>query len=390
VTKPTVISLFTGAMGLDLGFEQAGFEVCIALDKDKYAKATIKANRPEIPVISEDISEVSGAQLLEEANLVAGEATVLTGASPCEPFSTIGKRLSIADKRASLIDEFIRLVLETQPSYWVFENVPGLLWAAKRHISFYTRTDSSYQEHKDEQPGSAWKDILTAFEATGYKVGYKLLNAADYGVPQKRKRLIVIGSRDGEIQFPPPTHGCSLSLEVAQGKLKSWATVGETLDNFNDPYPEHMKFPQWGKYIDLVPEGGCWKDIPKDLQEEAIGRAYQSSGGRTGFLRRLSRCRPSPTLVDSPITRAACLCHPLLNRPLTVGEYLHLQGFPLTWKIEGPLSTKYRLIGQATPVPLAHAIAKTILSVTKKSSPSEFGRVSRTREAAAPSPRLGL
>lgn len=360
MTKPTVISLFTGAMGLDLGFEQAGFEIRVALDKDKYAKATIKANRPEIPVISEDIARVSGKQLLEEASLVVGEAKVLTGASPCEPFSTIGKRLSIADKRASLIDEFIRLVLETQPSYWVFENVPGLLWAAKRHISFYTRTNSSYQGHKDEQLGSAWKDILTAFEATGYKVGYKLLNAADYGAPQKRKRLIVIGARQGEVKFPPPTHGDPLSPEVARGKLKPWVTVAEALDNFDDPYPEHTDFPRWGKYLAFVPEGGCWKDLPESLQEEAIGKAYESSGGRTGFLRRLSRDRPSPTLVDSPITRAACLCHPVLDRPLTVGEYLRLQGFPKDWKVEGPLSAKYRLLGQATPVLLSHAIAKSL------------------------------
>ena len=120
--KPTVLSLFTGAMGLDLGFEQAGFKICIAVEKDKYAVATIKSNRPEIAVIQEDLGKVPVSRILEEARLEPGEATVLIGASPCEPFSTIGKRMSIADKRASLINEFIRVGKGAQPQYWVFEN----------------------------------------------------------------------------------------------------------------------------------------------------------------------------------------------------------------------------------------------------------------------------
>lgn len=360
--KPTVISVFTGAMGLDLGFEQAGFDIRVAVDKDKYAEATIKADRPEIPVILDDLSKVPVSQILEEAGLKPGDATVLVGASPCEPFSTIGKRMSVADQRASLIDDFVRMIRDAQPSYWVFENVPGLLWAARQHISFYQRTATGYKEKDGENLGSAWDDILTKFDSTGYRINHGILNAADYGVPQKRKRVIIIGSREGDmVEFPSPTHGSPTSTSVAMGELKPWVTVGKALSNFNDPYPEYKKFPLWGKYLDLVPEGGCWKDLPEELQEEAIGKAYKSSGGRTGFLRRLSRDKPSPTLVDSPITRAACLCHPVLNRPLTVGEYLQLQGFPDNWKVEGPLGAKYRLIGQATPPLLAQSIAQSIM-----------------------------
>jgi DNA (cytosine-5)-methyltransferase 1 len=360
--KFKVISLFTGAMGLDLGFEQAGFEIRITIDKDRFAAATIRANRAEIPVIHDDINKVTASHILEEAKLKPGDATVLIGASPCEPFSTIGKRWSIEDQRASLINEFIRIVQYAQPLYWVFENVPGLVWAARRHISFYKRTSPQYEEKSDERLGSAWRDILVAFKATGYNVNYNILNSADYGLPQKRKRVIIIGSRKGgSVEFPLPTHGPQGSQLVTSGELKPWMTIGEVLSNFNDPYPEHAKFPAWGKYLNLVPEGGCWKDLPKELQEDAIGKAYYSSGGRTGFLRRLSREKPSPTLVDSPITRAACLCHPTLNRPLTVGEYLRLQGFPDNWRVEGPMSAKYRLIGQATPPPLARFIAQSII-----------------------------
>ena len=214
MTKPTVVSLFAGAMGLDLGFEQNGFEIRVAVDKDKYAEATIHANRPEIPVIRANISNVPGSLILERAALATGEVTVLTGASPCEPFSTIGKRMSLADTRASLIDEFIRIILEIQPLYWVFENVPGLMWAAKRHISFYERTSPGYEAESDEKPGSAWEDILTAFQATGYEVEYGILNALDYGTPQKRKRLIVIGSSKGKVTLPGPSHGPPSSLAI--------------------------------------------------------------------------------------------------------------------------------------------------------------------------------
>ena len=374
MTRPTVVSLFTGAMGLDLGFEQSGFEVRVAVDKDKYAEATIHANHPEIPVVRENISNVSGSLILEKAGLAAGEVTVLTGASPCEPFTTIGKRMSLADTRASLIDEFIRIVLEVQPKYWVFENVPGLTWAAKKHISFYERTSPGYKAESDEKPGSAWEDILTAFQATGYEVEYGILNALDYGTPQKRKRLIVIGSSEGKVQLPEPSHGSPFSSAVLQGDLEPWPTVRDAIRNFRDPYPESMKFPAWGKYLEHVPEGGCWRDLPGELQEMAIGKAYESTGGRTGFLRRLSWSKASPTLVDSPITRAACLCHPELTRPLTVGEYHRLQGFPDSWKVEGPLGTKYRLIGQATPVALAGAVAEAILIHARNKHSSDLMR----------------
>jgi len=386
VKEPTVISLFTGAMGLDLGFEQAGFDIRVAVDKDKYAIATIKANRPQIPVIYGDLSEMSTSQILEKAGLEVGDATVLTAATPCEPFSTIGKRMSLVDKRASLIHEFVQIVQQAQPLYWVFENVPGLLRAARRHISFYKRTAPGYSEKSDERLGSAWEDILTSFKQTGYRIHYALLNAADYGVAQKRKRLIVVGSREGKsVEFPAPTHAEPASPLVNAGVLKPWETVGDALyDEFNDPYPQWRTFPSWGRFLSLVPEGGDWRDLPAGLQEEAIGNAYKSSGGRTGFLRKLSREKPSPTLVDSPTTRAACLCHPVLNRPLTVGEYLRLQGFPINWKVEGPLSVKYRLIGQATPPLLARSIAKAIIE-SHRASLWTTNTTTKSRKSAVPS-----
>lgn len=365
MTVGTIVSLFTGAMGLDLGFEQGGFEVRVAVDMDRYAIATIKANRPGLPTINGDLTDrwnLSSQLILERGGLSYGEPTVVTGATPCEPFSTIGKRLSIADERAWLIDEFIRVVEDIQPHYWCFENVPGLLWAARRHVSFYDRTVKGRGDiHEDERPGSAFQDILNSFRATGYSISYALLDAADYGAPQHRRRLIIIGARDrGTVEMPSATHGNPLSPAVARGELRPWMTLADVISDFDDPYPQCVRFPKWGEYLCLVPPGGCWKDLPGHLQEAAIGKAFYSSGGRTGFLRRLAWDRPAPSLVDSPTTKAACLCHPCDSRPLSVGEYMRVQGFPDTWRIEGPITSKYRLIGQATPVPLGRAIANTI------------------------------
>jgi DNA (cytosine-5)-methyltransferase 1 len=131
---------------------------------------------------------------------------------------------------------------------------------------------------------------------------------------------------------------------------------------------ERTEFPKWGKYLKHIPAGGCWVDLPENLKKEAMGRAANSDdpkrkgkqGGRTGFFRRLSWDKPSPTLVTSPSQMGTCLCHPDEDRPLTVKEYAKLQGFPAGWKFIGSTSQKYRMIGEAVPVPLAKVIAKTV------------------------------
>jgi DNA (cytosine-5)-methyltransferase 1 len=124
-----------------------------------------------------------------------------------------------------------------------------------------------------------------------------------------------------------------------------------------------------------IPPGGCWRDLPLKLQKKVLGGAYDNlddpktcgkKGGRTGFLRRLSWNEPSPTLVDHPTTKAACLCHPDENRPLSVREYGRIQGFPDNWVFCGQISSKYRLIGQATPVRLSRAVAHSIRMLVER------------------------
>jgi DNA (cytosine-5)-methyltransferase 1 len=268
-SKPTLISLFTGAMGLDLGFED-DFDIRVAIDINPAAVETIKMNRPLIPVIPESILNVSTAEILRKANLKVGEPTVITGGSPCQPFSTAGKRLSIEESRGNLVFEFLRVVKEAQPEYFVFENVAGLVTAAIKHISFYERIKTKDTElAKEHKLGSAFEIILSEFKKTKYFLDWGVLNAADYGAAQKRRRLIIIGSKnDSKISLPEPTHGLSGSEEVLSGKRKPWVTLKEVICDLNDPEPEYLPFPSWGKYMTYIPEGGNWHNIPRRLQKK--------------------------------------------------------------------------------------------------------------------------
>ena len=380
MTKPTVVSLFTGGMGLDLGFEEHGFEVKVAVDNDPAVEATIRANGRTFPVVTRNVADVATPDLLELAGLEAGEATVVTGAPPCEPFSTAGARNGFRDHRADAVHSFIEIVRDVRPEYFVFEEVPGFLRAAKRHISFYERARMRDDEMDPEiRLGSAFDEVMEDFEALGYYLTFdserpkaSLLNSADYGAPQKRVRFVLIGARQGPaISLPGSTHAAPDSRDVQDGSREQWATLRDALAGLDTSRDENLDFPEkWGQYLVKVRPGGCWRDLPDHLHPVVLGGAYDDGkdpmtagmkGGRTGFLRRLSWDRPAPTLVDRPTNKANCLCHPDKHRPLSVKEYARIQGFADDWTFSGTLSQRYRLIGQATPVRLAAAIAAGIL-----------------------------
>jgi DNA (cytosine-5)-methyltransferase 1 len=379
--RPTVVSLFTGAMGLDLGFELEGFDVRVALDKDANVVENLKRNHPNIPVIGKDIFDVSTGELLGTAGLKVGEATVVAGGPPCQSFSTAGKRLSINERRGQALFEYLRVVREAQPRFFVFENVAGLLSAALKHVSFYERIEKKEEElAPEERLGSVFEKILAEFERITssdgghYTISWGVLNAADYGAAQKRRRLIIIGSRDGEkVTLPPATHAPPDSLEVKMGYKKRWVTVRDILKDLNDPNPEYLPYPRWGKYMKHIPPGGCWRDLPEEVKKEAMGGAYYSQGGRTGFYRRLSWDEPAPTLVTSPVFKGSVLAHPEQDRPVSVKEYARFQGLPDSLKFVGKTAAKYRIIGDAVPLPLSRAIAKQILKVLKRELSLEAG-----------------
>lgn len=355
--KFSIISLFSGALGLDLGLEKSGFKTVVAVENNKHACETIRLNRKDIKVIERDIHQVSTQEILETANLKVGEATIVSGGPSCQTFSTAGSRNSIDDPRGGLFREFLRVVQEAQPRFFVMENVPGMLSAAIRHRPLKERGPGFPPLHPDEELGSALRLILEELKKTGYYVVFDVLNAADFGVPQTRERVIFIGSRDGEeIAVPKPTH-----LEYKLGTDKRWVTLAKAIKSLKDDEPEFVQLPPKSKkYLVDVPEGGNWKDLSPQKRWRAMGKAYNSWGGRVGFFRRLSWDKPSPSLTTSPISKATMLCHPTELRPLSVKEYTAIQQFPKRWKFAGSTAKKYMQIGNAVPIGLGSAIGSVI------------------------------
>ena len=343
------ISLFSGAMGLDIGLMQAGIDIKIGQDFDNACIMTMQANGHD--GIAGDIRNISSADILEKVGMKPCEPFLICGGPPCQPFSTAGKRLGINDPRGSLFKDFVRMIDEIRPRFFVMENVKGLM-------------SSNLKDENGEDTGTKVLDIiLDEFRKLNYKTVYGLLDAVNYGVPQFRERFVLIGSRDGEdIFLPAPTH-----FRIHQNPAYRWATLGDTIKDLENADGECASFSDSRlKYLRMVPEGGNWKDLPKDVVQEAMGGAFTSGGGKVGFYRRLSYAQPSPTVVTSPVQKATMMCHPTMDRPLSVAEYARIQQFPDDWKFMGTTVDKYRQIGNAVPVGLARAIGEMLVAVANK------------------------
>jgi len=356
-----VISLFTGSYGLDLGFEYAGLTVRVALDVDKSSKAIVEANRPEVPFILRDIKDITTREILAIAGLGKGDVDVVTGGPPCQPFSPAGKRHSLKDPRASPLMEFIRVIKEAEPKAFVMEEVPGLISARIKHVPISERGKGSLSP--EEEAGSAWRVVLEELKKTGYRITYGVLNAADYGTPQVRERLFVIGLRPdlgASPSLPEPTHRRPDKPSLTG--LNQWVPLLDAIGGVNPgeytPLP-----PKYARFLKYVPPGGNWRQIPQELRPEAMNGAYDAGGGRMGFYRRLTWFEPSPTLVTSPAMKATMMIHPWEDRPLSVDEYKAIQGFPEDWVVPGSVYTQYRKIGEAVPPILAYAVASAVVDL---------------------------
>lgn len=350
------ISLFSGALGLDLGFLAAGFDLRFANDIDKRCQEVALRNLPSAPFLLADFSEVSCNDLLRLAGLSVGEADVLIGGPPCQPFSTAGKRGGLSDPRASPLKDFIRAINQLKPRAFVLEEVTGLKSARLRHIPIAQRRNRPLKP--DQKKGSAFRVVMQMLHSTEYNITYGLLNASDFGAPQTRERLIIIGLREGEPSLPTPTHSNEAlphlfgeTLAVRTSLWEATADLANTDDHFQ-PLSATRE-----AYLRMVPPGGNWRHLPLQMIQKAMGGAYKAGGGKMGFFRRLAWDEPSPTVVTSPTQKGSMLCHPEATRPLTVEEYKRVQGFPDDWELPGGATTKYRLIGNAVPVHLSHAIA---------------------------------
>ena len=355
------ISLFSGAMGLDIGLQQAGIDIQIGQDFNKACVNTMFQNGHK--AILGDICRIEPEELLSAAGLTFGEPFLICGGPPCQPFSTAGKRLGINDPRGSLFREYVRMIDVIRPRFFLMENVKGLM--------------SSPLKDADGKntAGKVIDIILEEFAKLNYKTVYGVLDSVNYGVPQFRERFVMIGSRDNEdIFLPIPTH-----FQMHQNAAYRWSTLGDCIRDLENTPGECADFtPLSLKYLKMVPEGGNWKNLPPDILKEAMGGAYSSGGGKVGFYRRLSYSQPSPTVVTSPIQKATMMCHPTKDRPLSVAEYARIQQFPNDWKFTGTLVDKYRQIGNAVPVGLAKAIGEAIVATADNTATVKVKRIRGT------------
>ncbi|KQI67605.1 hypothetical protein AN189_14940 [Loktanella sp. 3ANDIMAR09] len=362
------VDLFCGAGGFTEGLRQAGYHAMLANDFDEMACKTFSHNHPLVPVICRDIGKVSVDEILDAAGLVAGGVNLVVGGPPCQGFSLAGRRV-VDDPRNQMFLDFVRIVDGLQPEVFVFENVSGIVTMQK---------------------GQALLAILNAFENIGYSCQYRVLNSADYGVPQKRPRFILVGSRDGRnIGFPAPTHGQLSSQGSLFGAnilpyLTSWDALSDLPEIAQGQGAEEMKhcnrydneyqkarrgIREPGKLYNhratshsepiieryaAIPEGGDNSQVPLHLRTKKIN------------VYKIDSKAPSRTVTCNHRTD---LLHPKIPRGTTVREAARLQSFDDDYRFFGNLTRKAKWVtqddqvGNAVPPLLAKAIGTHIKRV---------------------------
>lgn len=297
-----VVSLFSGAGGLDLGFKMAGHEIIWANDLYEDAVETYKHNLGD-HIVCEDISKIDAEEI--------PECDIIIGGFPCQGFSVANMKRHETDERNALYKQLIRVIDAKKPKFFLAENVKGLTNLAK---------------------GSVFQMILSDFSALGYKVSYRVLNAADYGVPQTRQRVIIIGVRndvDFEYIFPNPTNS-----KDGKNGLPQWISVGEAMSVIPDP------------------------DLPNDLPNHDYSKYKLQFNGYLGH-RALDPEKPAPTVTARGDNKGGVviLPHPNAQRRMSCRELAAVQSFPLDYEFSGNRSSVYRQIGNAVPPLLGYAVA---------------------------------
>lgn len=327
----TSVELFAGGGGLALGLSLAGFSHVLLNEFDKSACNTLRMNHPEWDIIEGDVRNVDFTPLRNKVDF-------LSGGFPCQAFSYAGKQGGFDDTRGTLFFELARAVNEIRPKVFMGENVKGL----------------TSHDH-----GRTFSTIKNTIAELGYTlVEPRVLKAIMYQVPQKRERLILIAIRNDLAEkvsyYWPSPYTQVLTLRDALYKSIIYDT--------DVPQSEGVKYPlKKQKVLELVPQGGDWRNLPEDVAKEYMGGSWFLGGGKTGMARRLSLDEPSLTLTCSPCQKQTERCHPLETRPLTVREYARIQTFPDSWLFAGTMSDKYKQIGNAVPVNLAWAVGRSLI-----------------------------
>jgi DNA (cytosine-5)-methyltransferase 1 len=315
------VSVFSGGGGLDLGLSHAGFDIQYASDIERSYCETISINFPECFVDPQDIRNTTAESIYE----LIGKSSIelLSGGSPCQSFSILGKRESFNDSRGQLVFEFIRLIKQLNPKVFIFENVPGILTLNK---------------------GEDWKFLRTKFESTGYTLHEKVLNAADFGIPQIRKRLFVVGFRE-PVKFEFPTRIYRDPGQVPnllEYNMPEWMPAKLALECISG-LPNHDIRPHGDRVktrYKLVPPGS------RDLVDHT---------------NRIHPEKPAGTvLVGSKAGGGRPHIHPYLPRHITAREAARLQSFPDWYIFQGTQTAQYRQVGNAVPPLLAYEVGKAI------------------------------
>jgi DNA (cytosine-5)-methyltransferase 1 len=345
--NPSVISLFTGVGGLDFGFEAAGFDTRVAIEFDSAACKTVRGNRPSWNVLEGDIHALSSDAILEQAQLKPGEADVLIGGPPCQPFSkssywVSGDAPRLDDPRADTLTAYLRVLRDTRPKSFLLENVYGLVYHGK---------DEGLQH------------LLSGIEAinrevgTKYAVTWKMLNAAHFGVPQMRERVFLVGSRDGTpFRFPTPTHAPAEEGRLVDGcepYRTAWDAIGDL-----PRMPEESGLEvggRWGDLLPSIPEGQNY------LWHTNRGGGLRLFGWRTrywSFLLKLAKRQPSWTIQAQP--GSAIGPFHWSSRKLSTLEMCRLQTFPDGLDFDCSRTDVQKMLGNAVPSLLAEVLAREI------------------------------
>jgi DNA (cytosine-5)-methyltransferase 1 len=360
VSKPVAVSLFSGAGGLDLGVEAAGFRVALAVENEPVAVRTLNRNRrrffPDLPEVRAlDITQIEPRDLLKSAGLDKGDVDLLVGGPPCVAFSKSGFHLEYKrqgrDPKASLLDDYLRFLAEAMPRAFLMENVFGLAYRNQSAV-FFDRLSSGIR-------------------ALGYSLSWEVLNSADFGVPQNRQRLFLIGSRDGRtLTHPTPTHWG----KHERRSVPAWAsdalphvTAGEALRGLTtQPEPGEVVNGSYGHLLPGIPPGGNYL-----FYTAHEGHPEPLFGWRSrywSFLLKLDPDRPSPTIQGQPGPYVGPFHWE--SRRLRVPELKRLQGFPDDYEIVGSRREVQLQVGNSVPPALGLVVARAIREQVDRCTPT--------------------